>query len=269
MRRFQCVLLAAVTVIGFASVASAADMPVKGPVYKAPVAIPYSWTGFYVGGSVGARWADVDWDTTELNIGGAPDQSTRSANFDSTSFRGGLYVGYNWQFAPLWIVGLEGDIAWADNSKTIASLPGIDGPRYGYIAAPGDSTSVREKSDASVRGRLGYLVSPTMLAYATGGVSWLRIETQATCVVTGTGWCGRPHDETYTTTKAGWTIGGGLEWMLTPNWLARAEYRYADYGTVSQTYFVVSATPDRFNANIKVTTQTALVGLAYKFGSAP
>jgi outer membrane immunogenic protein len=268
MHRFQCVLLAAVTVIGFASVASAADMPVKGPVYKTPVAISSSWTGFYVGGSVGARWADVDWDTTGgFTTGNDPDPSTRSANFDSTSFRGGLYVGYNWQFAPLWIVGVEGDIAWADNSKTIATLPGIDGPRYGYIATPADSTSVREKSDASVRGRLGYLVSPALMAYATGGVSWLRIETQATCGVAGTSWCfPSSHNETYTTTKAGWTIGGGLEWMLAPNWLARAEYRYADYGTVSQRFFPNS---DTFSANIKVTTHTALVGLAYKFGSSP
>ena len=178
----------------------------KAPIYKTPVAGPtFSWTGFYVGGSVGgATGANVDWDTTALNITGDPDASTRSANFDNASFRGGLYVGYNWQFAPLWIVGVEGDIAWADNSKTIATLPGIDGPRYGYVATPADSTSVRGKSDASVRGRLGYLVSPTILAYATGGVSWLRIETQATCGEQDlAGAFPIPHNETYTRDKGG------------------------------------------------------------------
>jgi hypothetical protein len=60
MRRLQCALLAAVAAIGFASVASAADLPVKTPVYKAPAAEPaYSWAGFYVGANIGGGWAPL------------------------------------------------------------------------------------------------------------------------------------------------------------------------------------------------------------------
>jgi opacity protein-like surface antigen len=57
-------LIAVVAVIGFASVASAADLPTKAPVYTAPVAAPdISWTGFYIGGNVGGHWSNVDLST--------------------------------------------------------------------------------------------------------------------------------------------------------------------------------------------------------------
>ena len=57
-------MLAAVAVFGFASVASAADMPVKAPVYRAPVATIYNWTGCYVGAHVGGGWARTEFTNT-------------------------------------------------------------------------------------------------------------------------------------------------------------------------------------------------------------
>ncbi len=250
--------------VGGAAVAN--DRPAQA---RAPLS---DWSGFYAGGSVGARFANVDWDTTAVadgfGVGGGttPDPTTRRANFDNLALRGALYAGYNRQFAPRWFAGVEADIGWANNSKTLAGLPGAEGPVINAGTRPGDATTVRGRWDASIRGRLGYLVNPSLLAYATGGASWLRIEAQATCVFIGgtDGWCVADRNETHSWTKLGWTIGAGIERWVGSAWLARAEYRYADYGTVSPTYF--AGTIDQFSADIKVRTHTALVGLSYKFG---
>jgi len=114
--------------------ASAADLK---PVYKAPPApvATFNWTGFYVGGSVGARWMEGDWNTTCLQTGlagttcpntaGFPGRITTDnpASFDATSFRGGVYAGFNWQ-VNTWVFGIEGDWAWAKNDDTRAGIPG-------------------------------------------------------------------------------------------------------------------------------------------------
>jgi outer membrane immunogenic protein len=68
MHRLLCAALAAAAVFGFASMASAADLPVKGPVYKAPLFADYNWTGFYVGGNVGYSWGRQD--NSLVNTGG-------------------------------------------------------------------------------------------------------------------------------------------------------------------------------------------------------
>ena len=76
MHRFRFAALAAVAVIGFASVASAADMPVKAPVYKASVAAPvYSWTGCYFGANGGYAWAHTG--IVETSVNGIPETFDR------------------------------------------------------------------------------------------------------------------------------------------------------------------------------------------------
>jgi outer membrane immunogenic protein len=222
--------------LGFVQFASAADMLTKAPAL-APVAYP--WSGFYLGLSAGIRSADRDWDTTAVAApfgagGTAPDPGTRSRSESNTSFRGGIYGGYNWQFAPTWVAGLEADIAWARNNTTTAGLPGAEGPTIDFPTLATDSVNTKAKWDGSLRARLGYLATPSILLYATGGVSWLDLEANATC--TPGGWCVAIRNETFTQTRTGWTVGGGVEGFVWGSWLARAEYRYADYGTMTNTH---------------------------------
>ena len=98
--------------------ASAADLP----VYKAPppVAAPYSWTGFYVGGDIGALWTHSGagmWEPTTptgnplIDFG---EFANVGALHKDGEFVGGVHVGYNWQFAPTWVAGIEGDWSWTD-----------------------------------------------------------------------------------------------------------------------------------------------------------
>lgn len=260
MRRFALALLSTTILgAGFAQVASAADIPVRGraPAYQAPVVEPYSnWSGFYLGGSVGGRWSDVDWTTTIAPV--AINPATNPAAFDSSSFRAGVYGGVNFQFAPMWVAGIEADFGWADNKSTRTGIPGL--------SVANDTTSVRQRWDGSLRGRLGFLVTPATLLYATGGASWIDVEANTTCSLAG-GYCLAGRNQTNETTRTGWTLGGGIETMLMGNWLARAEYRYADYGKIDNTFF--AGTADRFTVSEDLRTHTALVGLAYKFGGGP
>jgi outer membrane immunogenic protein len=256
MKKFLVAGIAAAAFCG--APAFATDMPVRAPVYKA--AAPYDpWTGFYVGGSIGARWSNVDWRT--INIGGAPASSNDNpAHLDKTTIRVGGYVGYNWKVAPSWLVGLEADIAWGDSSKTHTPFPGIGPPLFG---AGHDFVTAKLGWDGSIRGRVGFLVNPNWLVYATGGAAWQQIKTSATCDNTGLSFCGIVVNESNSTTKAGWTVGGGIEAMLSSNWFGRIEYRYADFGHVTNT--LPPAPGTGFNANVNVKTNTALLGLAYKF----
>lgn len=222
--------------------AQAADLRPRGPVYKAaPMMAPlWSWSGLYLGASLGGRWAMADATSTAPAAG-----ATASANYNSATVRAGGYVGYNVQLAPAWLVGIEGDLAWGDGSATVAFIPG---------SLLVGSSSFRHTWDGSIRGRLGFLVSPTMLAYLTGGVAWQGVETSATVTGVGTGTAG--------TTLQGWTIGGGVEAALWGNWLARAEYRYADYGSFTQSVTVGGVTGTSTGS---LRTHTGLVGIAYKF----
>jgi outer membrane immunogenic protein len=259
--------------------AGAADLPLKAPT---PMPV-YDWTGFYLGGSFGTRLSDADWTTTCLQPGfalcNAPNFPNRlafqsSVPLNSTGARFGGYAGYNWQYQNM-LVGVEADGAWVDSSAFVLGIPGAEDPTV--PGSPGfDTARIRTTWDAGARARLGWIVTGNVLLYGTAGASWIHVESSATC---GTGfpvgWCAANSPflgttQTISTTRVGWTVGGGMEVMVTPNWLARAEYRYANYGTFSATLFggfngnVNNG--DAFSFDTKLNTQTALIGVAYKFG---
>src|SRR5580700_484359 len=139
-------LLGAAACVVFAAPAFAADLPArtytKAPVYKAPEAI-YNWTGFYIGGHIGAAFPG-------------------SSNLDTSNvrFMGGLQGGFDYQFANNWVIGAEAQYSW---------LAGNSG---GGVAFPG-GTVVSANTDqiGSATGRLGYAFGPTLL-YAKGGYAW-------------------------------------------------------------------------------------------------
>lgn len=248
MRRVVLACLATTVLsLSIAQSASAADMPTKAVPYLAA----YNWTGAYLGISLGGRWATND--STAISIGGAAPLAATASGTDRTStVRAGGYLGYNWQIAPLWVVGVEGDIAWGNGHKTTAGLLGAP-----FNAA--DNRETRDRWDGSVRGRAGFLVTPTWLLYGTGGVAWQNLEGTTNCTAVT---CGTAMSQQNTTTRTGWTLGGGIEGMVWGNWLARAEYRYADFGTWRSTYFTGAAAAV---IDAKLRTNTVSVGLAYKF----
>jgi outer membrane immunogenic protein len=289
------IAFAVVALIG--APAFAADMAVKMPV-KAPPPAPasvFSWTGFYVGGNLGARWNDVDGSVSSISLGTPPtiSQVNGAGNeFDTTAFRGGVFGGWNWQLSGPWVVGVEGDAGWTtDKSATFNGSPyaaniGVITAAVGGPFPVLGSYSVKTTWDASARARAGWLATPTILLFATGGAAWLHVEATSNCQTTfgpdaGTCTPGNFFSGTLgpavlndSTTRTGWTLGGGIEALLGGNWLVRAEYRYADFGTVNFTDVrtctgcapvPAQATPLVVTNALRLTTQTATVGLAYKF----
>jgi outer membrane immunogenic protein len=183
-------LLAAALSLGLSSGLQAADLSVRAPVYKAPPPPVFTWSGFYLG--VNGGWGFGQSRFTD----GSGDTT---GNFD---IKGGLVggtIGYNWQSGPL-VWGLEGDIDWSDIHGSTNNACG------------GCRTSNQWLGTS--RARLGYAVGNQWLAYATGGAAFGGIKQSAS------------GDGSGTSTEAGWTAGGGLEWAFLPKWSAKAEYLY-------------------------------------------
>jgi outer membrane immunogenic protein len=267
------IALAALT---FAGTAQSAD--VKAPAYKSPPihAAPSSWTGFYAGLGLGFRATRSEIEALSETAGSISMNPidfaslTKTLPFDGTGFRASTYAGFNWQFAPRWILGAEGDFGFSDQTTTIAgfSFSSI----FGDTSRAADGLAVNSKWDASLRGRGGLLISPATLAYVTGGVAWQHFKAVSTCTSI---FCVTrefsPAVVTKSITRTGWTVGAGIETALWGHWLARAEYRYANFG--SAPFIIARSQADPvFNPTVDTTTvsmqsHTATFGMAYKFGS--
>lgn len=245
LRAWAGAWLAVVCVIG---VARAGDSARVGAPAAANLAMPGN---FYAGMSFGGRWTDTDWTTTAA---ASPFPFPNSASFDSSTVRIAGYVGYMWRVAPTWAVGIEGDLGWGDSSRSVVGIPGTC---CGL-------TQVHQGWDGSIRGRAGYLLTPALLLYATSGITWQGLDIEAACRGKSSP-CTAVHDEKFSTTQAGWTVGAGIEVMLRQNCLVRAEYRFADYGHLDHVFFAAPAA-DRVAMSEALKTHTLLLGLAWKLG---
>ncbi len=136
MKKFA-ILGAVIAALAFAAPANAADVPVRGPIYKAAPAPVFNWTGFYFGGHVGYGWSSTDFVVE-------PD-----------GFLGGVQLGYNWQFSRNWVFGIETDIAGTDMNDSVGGV----NAHVDYLG--------------TARVRLGYSWDRTLL-YATGGLAYAR-----------------------------------------------------------------------------------------------
>ena len=220
------IALAAALAASFAGSALAADLPSK----KAPVAAPpvMSWTGFYVGANAGGAWSGNNSGNLQV-YGGTPALSVipvgRQVSNSYGGFLGGGQVGYNYQLMQSFVIGAEADIQGMAGSAGTANFTGAssaNGVTYTTIG----KTSSNLQYIGTVRGRVGYLVMPTLLAYGTAGFAYGGVSSNVWLATGGTDSSGGGGSLSYSNTQAGWTAGGGLEWMFLPNWSAKAEYLY-------------------------------------------
>jgi len=228
MKKF---LLGTVALAALASPALAADMPArtytKAPPYTAP-ALVYNWTGFYIGGHVGGAFTDGN------NLMGS-----------DARFMGGVQGGFDYQFAPNWVVGVEAQYSW---------LPG--GSNNGLTFPAGSVVTGNTNQIGSVTGRLGYTWGPTLL-YAKGGYAWR--DDYGLGVTSG----GVPAAFTTNGNRQdGYTVGAGLEYMFAPNWSAKAEYQYYNFGKTTFT----TGPADIVGASFRNDEHTVKLGINYRFG---
>ena len=192
----------AIAVFGSTLPASAADLG-AAPYYKAPpVYAPiYNWTGFYIGGHLGGAF------TSDNNFNGLT-----TGNNGNGRFLGGLQAGADYQFAPNWVVGLEGQYSWLGNNNGGVIFPG------------GLVYTNNQRALGSVTGRVGYTWGPGLL-YVKGGYAYSDNNESVALA-------GVPVAFAFDSNHSnGYTVGAGLEYMFAPNWSAKVEYQYYNFGS--------------------------------------
>lgn len=227
--------------------AFAADMVLKAAPVVTP---PFSWSGPYIGGEGGGGWgqsgqSDPGPPPAPPAPVKPPPVTTHPLDIGSASLgvSGGLIggtAGYNWQAGP-WVLGIEGDYSW-DN------IQGSSGS-CGFAPPHGCGTSL--ESFGTLRGRVGYAMGDrgTWLPYATGGLAVGEVHAwDALTPASGSAF------------RAGWTVGGGIETVLAPNWTFKIEYLYIDLGS-AHLFDIVPGVPETvsFRDNI------LRIGINYKF----
>ena len=234
----------------------------------APVGAPWNWTGFYVGGNVGYSWGRSD--TTQTLSGGAVAFSA-SDKFGMNGFLGGVQLGYNWQLNNRWLVGLEADFQWTgQDGNTTATCLAAACPS-GFTLSTNNSLALSEKLKwlGTVRGRVGALVTPTWLVYGTGGLAYGRVGWEAN--LTGSsGFAAASTAFSGSQTKTGWTLGLGVEGVISGQWTGKIEYLYVDLGTisggpVSTAPILIGGVAGTYGFSSRITDNILRVGLNYKF----
>jgi len=258
MRYFRSAALAAVAVIGFASVGFAADMPLKAaPIAPAPV---YSWAGCYLGVNGGYGWQHSHSPDVTINPGPLLFPSTGS--LDPHGGFGGGQVGCNYQ-AGKFVYGFEADFDGAgvrsSYGPTLFTTPAV-------LTVSG---SQNLNWFGTLRGRLGWAVDRALL-YVTGGLAYGHTKYNVFAFDTG----GNTVTMNGDTSRAGLALGGGVEWALSGPWTIKAEYQYINLGTIGP-ITGVALNPAGVPTGSTTTTQsfrndyhTVRVGLNYRFWSA-
>lgn len=212
---------------------------------KAPTAIASTgWDGFYAGVNIGGTGSGASvTDSSAPPIGDA--NTGDGLDLFKSGVIGGGQIGYNWQFAPRWVFGLEGDISGLGVNRSVCDIN--DCTNTPLIV------STRTDWLATARARLGYTWDRSLL-YVTGGAAFAGVRDS----FNEYGNLGAGSN----TTRTGYAVGGGIETALWNNWSIKTEYIYANVGT------------DRVNSighageylDFKHEYHIGRIGLNYKFG---
>jgi outer membrane immunogenic protein len=224
----------------------------------------YNWTGFYAGFHFGYGFGEADTNFTPLpNAATFFNMAPTKLSYQPDGVTGGVQVGYNYQ-TGCFVVGIEADFSGSamSGSETVSPIIQSDGtsfPGPGFLRAKENINWF-----GTLRPRLGYTVTPTLLIYGTGGLAYGNVSYSATSNFLTVGTVTYPVS--FNRTQVGWTLGAGVEYALAKNWSVKAEYLYMDLGSQSAT-----ANPDPANPPFQVgykwetTANIVDIGLNYKF----
>ncbi|TMK00313.1 MAG: TonB-dependent receptor, partial [Alphaproteobacteria bacterium] len=242
-------------------------------LFKAPVLAAWTWAGPYLGGTICYSAGKSKTDTIFSDPVNGTELFATRASRQLDGAIGGAQAGYNW-LAGNWLAGIEGDLNYSgQRAKLNAVCPGeVCNPALVGVI---DDPSVVANSEhgqklewfATLRGRLGVILTPDAIAYATGGVAVGEVMTAGT--VFGFDADGNPVNTIVSShnTKAGYAAGGGIEGRLAGNWTAKIEYLYLDLGTVTTMPAPApnSTTTTAFNS--RITDNLLRIGINYKFAA--
>jgi outer membrane immunogenic protein len=258
------IMIVAIAALAGSAGANAADMARAYTKAPAPVIAPvYNWTGWYVGVNVGGAWSkdDTTWSANPAAFGPGFTpvlNASGTGAINATGVTAGGQAGFNYQVSPMWLLGIEADIAYTDLSKARTVLvppPGTPGTLV--------TSTFESKWLATVRGRAGIIAAPGLLLYGTGGVAFADVKTTDFAFFA---FDGSTNAASASTTRTGWTAGGGAEWGFSSNWSAKVEYLYVDLGSVNYTSLNTLIATATINHDHRITENIVRVGLNYRFG---
>ncbi|MBN9046866.1 MAG: porin family protein [Rhizobiales bacterium] len=221
-------------ILAASTCAKAADV-INGPE---PIYVPaFSWGGAYIGGQVGYGWGKSSFDDGYDGYNGYR-RSDDPSSLSPSGFIGGIYAGYNFDIGSNVILGIDGDINYANQKGSFDFDDGLNSA----------SVTSELQWSGSVRGRMGYAAGRFM-PYLAGGVAFGQVKNSI-----------RLNDDRWDSSRTltGWTIGGGVDYAATDNIVLRLEYRYTDFGRRDFSFDDLSSS-NRFRSN------DIRLGVAYKF----
>lgn len=255
MKRFTDLLFAR-SVVAFAAAAimpaGAAELPLKAPPLPPP-----SWTGLFFGANF-----DPAMGTTKFYdiFGPVPDYAL-DADTKIRGWLGGFQLGYNYQVGQF-VIGAEGTFDWGGVKRD-----------FSCFSFGNQTCSSTDEWVASLTGRFGPVIGPALL-YVDGGPAWTRntisnIAGTGACVPTGGATvCSAPGDLFQgSAILPGWTVGGGVEYRVSPNWSVFLEYDYFNFGEHPIT--LVDGGTGSFPEDIKQQLQLIRFGFDYALDAPP
>jgi outer membrane immunogenic protein len=244
LRRIFLASAGAMTLSGMAFAAEPLPMPPPPPP-------PPQWTGLYLGINAGGTWSSDDGvntstfpvinsffpaDAASLGFTSSALAST-SVPVNISGFIGGGTWGTNYQINN-WVIGAEGDFQGIATSNQTDTLFRQSNFTFAGVNLPISQHEIASRGLdwlGTERVRAGYLFTPTFLAYGTAGLAYGQTQ-MTVAIAQPIGFPGFFPGATvgnFGQTLAGWTAGGGVEWLFYPNWSLKVEYLYYDLGHLS------------------------------------
>jgi outer membrane immunogenic protein len=229
--------------------AMAADLPSRRapPAYIPPPIPVFSWTGLYVGVQAGYEFGR----STGVSSRPATGAVLASGGSNPDGVIGGAHIGYLFSTQSLPGIGSMGILG----TGGVFGVEGdVDGSNYKSNYPLGAlNTSTSQNIQGSIRGRLGIAVD-RVLFYATGGAAFGGLQSNYVSAL---------GSDSISHTRVGYTVGGGVEYAVTNNVSVRAEYRYTDFGNVTDN--LVGSTALATSVSHRETDNRVQAGISYKF----
>jgi outer membrane immunogenic protein len=239
MKPYRLSLLAFTLTAAIAASANAADIFTPG--YKDGPYVP-SWGGFFAGLHAGGIWGTQDIrDLDGLN-------GRAKFSIEPSDLISGGQLGYNWQRGQF-VLGIELDLGYQ----------GLSGKKFDPTSAGQTFSGLDSGFYADIVGRLGYAFDRT-LVYAEGGFATTSGQAFVDNTNGGAGG-GRALAGSF---DSGWTVGGGVEYLLNPSWSLKAEYKHFDFGT--ENAVLVTPSSGNFRYSNSLTADSVVFGVNFLFG---
>jgi outer membrane immunogenic protein len=181
----------------------------------------WSWTGFYIGGHLGHAWQKQQTGAAYADVGGLTYPLVNDTS--ASGFIGGGQIGYNWQ-AGMAVFGIEADISSMSGGRTVSQT----------MLIFGDDNTFTSRNEiewiGTIRGRAGMTIGGRALVYGTGGFAYGSVSNLNTETSISFGTSATAREQT---TRNGYVLGGGLEYIVSPSWTVRLEGLFVDLGTTA------------------------------------